>query len=699
MTRVSGTASEELREMECDYEILLTDASGAPLKGYCQYTGSKEGRIKSGEHIRLKGGEYITLSGMAWGTNYKVIPQEVECDSTSRGLEGITGKQGASALLLYRKNDAAVREIFKKGETYHLTETTVYSDGEEVTNKLSFTLNENASVNGVDIKDKPTHVVISKTDITGGQELAGADMLLTDSAGNEIDRWVSDGTPHELIAVLKPGETYYLTEVLPPDGYAFAETVEFQVSEDGTVDRVQMEDKPTYVEITKQDITGEKELPGAALEIRDKDGNLIESWVSDGTPHVIQGKLIAGETYRLVEKTAPDGYWITESVTFTVSLDGRVDRVEMFDRPTTLKIEKHGLSEDGKTDYGQISGAHIQIRDLAGQVVYEFVSGAAAEEVTGILKAGEEYQAVEVEAPYGYQLAEPVNFTVPDKEQIITILMKDLKKPEKPDQPGGDKEKPRLTIKKYDGVTFESLAGAEFTIYRSDGTVYATVRTGANGRATITRPKAGTYTVKETKAPDGYLLSDKILSFTISASGAISGDVAFPNWRQPEIVITKADADTGERLAGAHFEIYDDSDSLCYQGVTDENGVYRFTVLSAGRYTLIETKAPDGYQLNSAPLVFVVSEQGEVTGNTVIYNSKEAVKIGRIIAEYGSNLRGKGQAKLRGPGNWLRGIPRLGDYSNGLALLLGCLAAGSAAVVILLWRRKKNGRCGKKENE
>ena len=56
-TRVSGTASEELRKMECDYEILLTDASGVPLKGYCQYTGSKEGRIKSGEQISLKGGE------------------------------------------------------------------------------------------------------------------------------------------------------------------------------------------------------------------------------------------------------------------------------------------------------------------------------------------------------------------------------------------------------------------------------------------------------------------------------------------------------------------------------------------------------------------------------------------------------------------------------------------------------------------
>ena len=692
-TRVSGTASEELRKMECDYEILLTDASGVPLKGYCQYTGSKEGRIKSGEQISLKGGEYITISGMAWGTNYKVIPQEVEYDSTSRGLEGITGKQGVSALILYRKNDFSIREIFKKGGTYHLTETTVYSDGEDVTDKLSFTLNENASVNGVDIKDKPTHVVFSKTDITGGQELAGANMVLTDSDGKEIERWVSDGTPHELIAVLEPGETYFLTEELPPDGYAFAETIEFTVSEDGTIDRVQMEDKPTRIEISKFDITGEKELPGAELEIRDKDGNLIESWVSDGTSHVIQGKLIAGETYSLIEKTAPDGYAFAETIEFTVSLDGRVDRVEMFDRPTTLMIEKHGLSEDGKTDYGQISGAHIQIRDKDNQIVYEFVSGTEAEEVTGILKVGEEYQAIEIEAPYGFELSEPVTFTIPEREQIVRILMKDLKKPDKPVQPGGDKDTPKLSFKKYDGVTFTALAGAEFTIYRSDGTVYATIRTGSDGRATITRPKAGTYTIRETKAPDGYLLSDKILTFTVTGSGEIAGDVSLPNWKQPEIEIRKEDVDTKERLAGAHFEIYDESSNLCYQGITDENGVYRFAALSAGRYTLIETKAPDGYQLNSSPIVFVVSEQGEVIGNTVIYNSKEVEKIGRIIAEYGSNLRGKGQAKLRGPGNWLRGIPKLGDYSHGLALLL-CIAAGSTA--ILLWRRKKNG---KKENE
>ena len=56
--------------------------------------------------------------------------------------------------------------------------------------------------------------------------------------------------------------------------------------------------------------------------------------------------------------------------------------------------------------------------------------------------------------------------------------------------------------------------------------VYATIRTGSDGRATITRPKAGTYTIRETKAPDGYLLSDKILTFTVTGSGEIAGDVS-----------------------------------------------------------------------------------------------------------------------------------------------------------------------------
>ncbi len=74
----------------------------------------------------------------------------------------------------------------------------------------------------------------------------------------------------------------------------------------GEIQKVVMKDDYTKVEISKQDITNSKELPGAKLTIFDKDGKEVESWVSEEKPHYIE-KLPAGE-YTLREVTAPDGY-------------------------------------------------------------------------------------------------------------------------------------------------------------------------------------------------------------------------------------------------------------------------------------------------------------------------------------------------------------------------------------------------------
>ena len=64
----------------------------------------------------------------------------------------------------------------------------------------------------------------------------------------------------------------------------------------------------TKVSIKKMDITGNNEVAGARLLLKDKEGNVIESWMSATEAHVFEQKLIAGETYTLAEVTAPSGY-------------------------------------------------------------------------------------------------------------------------------------------------------------------------------------------------------------------------------------------------------------------------------------------------------------------------------------------------------------------------------------------------------
>ena len=88
------------------------------------------------------------------------------------------------------------------------------------------------------------------------------------------------------------------------------------------------------MQISKQDITTSTELPGAKLTVTDKNGAVVDQWVSGNTPHFMEGKLIAGETYTLTEVVAPSGYSKAESITFMVLDTGLVQSVVMKDAPS-----------------------------------------------------------------------------------------------------------------------------------------------------------------------------------------------------------------------------------------------------------------------------------------------------------------------------------------------------------------------------
>ena len=173
----------------------------------------------------------------------------------------------------------------------------------------------------------------------------------------------------------------------------------------------------TSVKISKVDITDQKELAGAHIQVIDKDGNVVEEWDSAWEAREVTG-LKPGETYTLRETVAPEGYTLTSDTTFTLKEDGTVNKdtttttisdngtLLVEDSRTSVKVSKVDIS-DGK----ELEGAHIQIIDQDGNVVDEWDSTKEAH-VTEKLKTGKIYTLRETVAPDGYLLTSDTTFVL-----------------------------------------------------------------------------------------------------------------------------------------------------------------------------------------------------------------------------------------------------------------------------------------------
>ncbi len=272
-------------------------------------------------------------------------------------------------------------------------------------------------------ENETTVVEFSKVSLTDGSEVEGAKLQVTDPDGTVVDEWISGKEPH-IIRELEVGKTYRMTETLPAKGYVTASAIEFTVENTNEVQKVEMKDDVTKVEISKTDIAG-KELPGAKLTIYDKDGNVVESWVSEDQPHYIE-MLPIGE-YTLHEEAAPEGYLTAEDILFEVRDTGEIQKVSMKDGVTRVEITKTDIA--GK----ELPGAKLTIYDKYGNVVESWISEDQPHYIE-MLPAGE-YRLHEESAPEGYLLAKDIRFEVRNTGEIQKVTMKDERKPEIPDTP------------------------------------------------------------------------------------------------------------------------------------------------------------------------------------------------------------------------------------------------------------------------
>ena len=289
-------------------------------------------------------------------------------------------------------------------------------------------------------EDEQTTVELSKADLTDKKELPGASLKVTDEDGNTVDEWVSEEEAH-IIKGLIVGKKYKMTETKPADGYVTAESIEFTVENTKEVQKHQMLDDVTKVEISKKDITDSSEVPGAKLIILDKDGKKVESWTSTDKPHMVE-KLPVGE-YTLREEQAPDGYLIAEDVKFTVKDTGKVQKVKMKDAHPYGKLV---IKKTDSTSKAALPGAEFELREKeSGKVVEKLVTDKTGTATSGKIpiatyKNGKvektvEYILVETKAPNGYELSskkEEIRFEYKDGKTKVIEIVKEIKNTKSP---------------------------------------------------------------------------------------------------------------------------------------------------------------------------------------------------------------------------------------------------------------------------
>lgn len=242
---------------------------------------------------------------------------------------------------------------------------------------------------------------------------------------------------------------YRIVEVAAPAGYLLDSTpVDVEFTYEGQQIAWQVVDGTntnlrTSVDISKQDITNGKELPGAKLEIRDADGNLVEGWTSTKTLHTVRGLELEKE-YTLTEKRAPDGYAKAESIEFKLVQNGTEQVNEVYVKSdddwvklddATVVMQDAPVLDIDKTDIAGnlLPGATLTIRDANDEGVDTWTTDYKTHRVPisdDSLKLSDDskeyiYTLTEDVAPAGFEIANSVRFKLETVDDGISLFVRD----------------------------------------------------------------------------------------------------------------------------------------------------------------------------------------------------------------------------------------------------------------------------------
>ncbi|WP_243742993.1 SpaA isopeptide-forming pilin-related protein, partial [Bacillus thuringiensis] len=426
-----------------------------------------------------------------------------------------------------------------------------------------------------------------KKDSESGQLLPGAKFDVIDKDGKVVETIVTDDKGEALSKQLPVG-SYTLKEVEAPKGYELSSSsvsVDVEANKVVTVDVVnkKISEKVTgQFEIVKVDAKDKtKVLSDAEFEVY-KDGKKVAELKTDESGKVMSPKLPLGE-YTVKETKAPAGYKLSNKEwKVTIQNEKEVVKVEAENEKILGSLQI--IKMDDKDQTKRLAGAKFTLKDAKGNVVKEGITTdkSGTVKVDGLVPG--EYTLEETKAPEGYELTKQIIHVTVDGEKVVDVKVTN------------SKSLGQFEIVKVDAEDkTKVLSDAEFEVYK-DGKKVDTLRTDKTGKVVSQKLEPGKYTLKETKAPQGYKLLKEEIEVVVEANKVV--EVQVENVKElGSLQVIKKDSESGKVLAGAEFKLKNEAGQVVGEAkTTNKDGVVKFKSLVPGKYTLEETKAPEGYK-------------------------------------------------------------------------------------------------------
>ncbi|PFD51996.1 hypothetical protein CN293_07835 [Bacillus cereus] len=346
-------------------------------------------------------------------------------------------------------------------------------------------------------------VKIKKVDSNNdNKKLMGAKFKIEDLNGKIVGELVTN-EEGEAISKDLPIGNYTLVEKEAPKGYELSkDKIAVKVEKDAEVEikigNKKLPDPMGKMKLVKVDISDKnKKLAGAKFKIEDLNGKIVGELVTNEEGEVISKDLPIGN-YTLVEVEAPKGYeLLKDKITVKIEKDAEVEikigNKKLPDPMGKMKLVKVDISDKNK----KLAGAKFHIEDAKGKVVGELITDEKGEMISKDLPIGN-YTLVEIEAPKGYELLKDKIAVKIEKDTVVEIKIENKKLPD----PTGQFE-----IEKVDDKDSElKLKGAVFQVLDKEGKELSRLITDEKGKVISNQLAIGKYTIKEIKAPNGYML-------------------------------------------------------------------------------------------------------------------------------------------------------------------------------------------------